>query len=81
MRKKILGLTAAGSIAVTAVINMNIATQESGLSEVSLSNIEALAGGEIIVDTICIQANDFCEEAPVPEDPYWYWTWPFRNWN
>ena len=41
--KKILGIFAALAIAVVTAFNVNINSQEKGLSDVSLANVEALA--------------------------------------
>ena len=64
-KKKIIGLLAAGLIAAVATTNLNIATQESGLSEVSLANVEALADSEKppVYNcpggwTVCVQINN-----------------------
>jgi len=65
IRKKILGLTAAAMILLGVVANVNIATQKNGLSDISLANVEALAGettiifcdGPIIVR--CVSGIDF----------------------
>ena len=43
MRKKILGLLAILIITVVAVVNLNIATNNEVLSELSLANVQALA--------------------------------------
>ena len=61
-KKKIIGLLAAGLIAAVATTNLNIATQESGLSEVSLANVEALAQES---------ANDHCNRLCY-DAPSWY---------
>lgn len=44
MKKKILGGIAVLAIAVVAAFNVNISVQENGLSDISLDNVEALAG-------------------------------------
>ena len=43
MKNKIFGSIAILAIAAIAAFNMNINTNENGLSEVSLANVEALA--------------------------------------
>lgn len=46
MKKKILGGIAVLAIAVVAAFNVSINTQDSGMSLISLENVEALASGE-----------------------------------
>ena len=43
MKKKVFGSIAVLAIAAMAAFNVNIKTQENGLSDVSLANVEALA--------------------------------------
>ena len=43
MKKKIFGSLAVLAIAVMATFNVNVNTQDNGLSNVSLDNVEALA--------------------------------------
>ena len=43
MRKKVLGSLAVLSIAAMTAFNVNMNSQENGLSDVSLANVEALA--------------------------------------
>ena len=45
-KKKIFGLLAAGLIAAVATTNLNIVSNEKGLSNISLANVEMLAYGE-----------------------------------
>ena len=59
-RKKLLGLTAAAMIVLGVVANVKIATQKSGLSDISLANVEALAGWEITVGRPCAQTCIDC---------------------
>ena len=66
-------------IAAIAAINMNVTSKGSGLSDMKLANIEALAGYEISFGPLCIQHSDLCIEEPIDIDPYWYFTWPFKN--
>ena len=44
MKKKFFGSLAVLAIAAVAAFNVNVNTQEEGLSDVSLDNVEALAG-------------------------------------
>ena len=46
MKKKLLYGFAVLAITVLAVFNMNLISQENGLSDVSLANVEALAQNE-----------------------------------
>lgn len=46
MNKKILGLIAILIVTVVAVINVNVDLRKSGMSDLSLANVEALAGFE-----------------------------------
>jgi hypothetical protein len=46
MKKKILGGIAVFVIAVVAAWNVNLNSQKSDLSDISLANVEALASGE-----------------------------------
>ena len=43
MKRKILGSIAVLAIAALTAFNVNINTQENGLSDISLDNVEALA--------------------------------------
>jgi hypothetical protein len=46
MKKKILGGIAVLAVAAVAAVNVNFNSQKSGLSDVLLSNVEALANDE-----------------------------------
>lgn len=46
MKKIFLSSIAALAIGAVAVFNLNIANQDSAMSDVSLANVEALASGE-----------------------------------
>ena len=56
--KKIFILTAAFSIAIISAFNVSINTSESGLSNVSLDNVEALA--QESNGFKCIQVRGLC---------------------
>ena len=56
--KKIFILTAAFSIAVISAFNVSISANESGLSNVSLDNVEALAQETRVPD--CVPSKGFC---------------------
>ena len=56
--KKIFILTAAFSIALISALNVSINANESGLSNVSLDNVEALAQETSIPD--CIPTKGYC---------------------
>jgi len=60
MKKKILGGLAVFAIAIVAAFNVNINMQDDGLSSISLDNVEALAGGEIIVGPLCAHVCTYC---------------------
>ena len=47
MIKKILGLIAAVIVTVVAIVNVNIDVKKSGLSNLSLANVEVLARNEV----------------------------------
>jgi len=46
MKKKILGGVAVMAVAAVAALNLNFSNNQHNLSELSLSNVEALASGE-----------------------------------
>jgi hypothetical protein len=48
MKSRIFGSIAVLAIAAVAVVNVNFSSQQSKLSEVSLANVEALAGCEVL---------------------------------
>ena len=82
MYKKILGGIAIVAIAVVAAINFSVNTKNSGLSDISLANVETLAQGEIIVEALCmIGPDDFCIYPPFPGYPYWDIIYPGRTYN
>ena len=62
MKKKIFGSIAVLAIAVIATFNVNVNAQESGLSDVSLDNVEALAS-----ETSSGHCSRLCWSSPV-----WY---------
>ena len=64
MIKKILFGFAAMAIAATVVWNVNFGSQTKGMSDLSLSNVEALAD-EIIIIGICCTTN------PIPVVCFW----------
>ena len=43
MNKKFLGVIAIAAIALTVALNVNLKSDEAGLSDLALSNVEALA--------------------------------------
>ena len=55
MKKKILSIAVVAAVAVAAAWGFNQSKNEMALSDVALSNVEALAGGEDASD--CIIAN------------------------
>ena len=74
-------------IVVTVVINVNIATQKSGLSDISLANVEALAVELPEVVITCGASRGTCWERSlnmcfVGEGSYWVckfegYTWAY----
>ena len=70
--KKIIYGVAVLAIAGFAAFNANVNSNKYGLSEVSLENVQALAGGEAYVERLCMMGPpDFCEYPPFDGYPYW----------
>jgi hypothetical protein len=67
MKKKIFGGIAVLAIAAVAAINVNFNSQNNDLANISLANVEALAGcedtvttrGNIIIVTVCNRKTSF----------------------
>jgi hypothetical protein len=62
-KKKIFGAFAVLAIAAMAAFNTNINADENGLSDISLNNVEALAGEKhggqrVCYDTVTTKAGD-----------------------
>ena len=55
MKKKIFGSLAVFAIAAIATFNVNVNTQDNGLSDVSLDNVEALAQEAVEATITCNQ--------------------------
>ena len=62
-RKKFFGSIAVLAIAAMTAFNVNVSSKESGLSGVSLDNVEALASEYIYIH---------CTGYPVPLVCFWY---------
>jgi len=62
MKKKFFGSLAVLAIAAVAAFNVNVNTQENGLSDVSLDNVEALASESI---------SAMCSGFPTPVVCFW----------
>ena len=78
MKRKILFSLVVAVIAIGAAWNMNFGSQTNGMSDLSLANVEALAGPEAYVDIICVQYFDFCDIPAIPGvDDYCYSEFPF----
>ena len=76
-KKKIFASLVALAIAGIAVTNVKVNSQTKGMSDLSLANVEALAGGEIEVLAICIEnEDDFCE---YEDGKYRYLDYPWRR--
>jgi hypothetical protein len=58
MKKCILPILAVAAIVVLAVFNMNINLQKNSMSDVALTNVEALATGEGIFTKDCYLGID-----------------------
>ena len=59
-------------IAVVAAINMNVSTNKYGLSDRQLTNVEALAQGQVIIEELCLMGpNSFCEYPPCCGSSEW----------
>ena len=63
MKRKILGSIAVFAIAALTAFNVNMNSQENGLSDISLDNVEALASEYIYIH---------CTGYPVPLVCFWY---------
>lgn len=60
MKKKILGVALIATMAVAAGWNFNQSKNETGMSNIALANVEALAYGEgIYTHGICYQSLSF----------------------
>jgi len=64
--KKIFILTTAFSVAVISAFNLSIRISESGLSNVSLDNVEALAQETSIPG--CVPSKGFCSRNGISSD-------------
>ena len=53
MKKKILGGFAVLAIAVTMALNVNLNANNNDISDISLSNVEALVYGETVIIGCC----------------------------
>ena len=77
-KKKLIGFLAILTIAAIAAFNVNVNSKETGLSDISLANAEALAGEHPLGD--CVYAPwDRCELLD-PTDPnkdqsIYHWRW------
>ncbi len=60
MKKKIFAGVAVLAFAAMVGVNVKMNTQENITSHVSMANVEALAGGEIIVGFVCYDRIDKC---------------------
>lgn len=61
MKTKFLGAIIIVAIAVVTAFNLNINTEVRELSDLTRNNVEALAGGEVIVEGLCRQtASTLC---------------------
>ena len=65
MKKKIFGGIAVATIAAAMALNLNFNAKNNYLSDITLANVEALAGGEVSVDWICrLTSNAECVNDP-----------------
>ena len=76
MRKKIFSSVFAIALLATAGWGVNKSlSNDAGLSDLALSNVEALADGEVGIGVPCMQTctNCWCYYPPIDIDPNDYW--------
>ena len=74
-KKKIIAVIGAVVIAVVVAFNLNISLSSNVEYDLTLSNVEALGQGEIVIGYFCVVSTpSLCIYPPCPEDPYWYIT-------
>ena len=80
MKNKRLLILGVFALVVAVGLNVRHALNDYGVKDSKL-HIEALANttGDITIGSLCMQSDDFCVEEPIDIDPYWYFTYPFRN--
>lgn len=70
MKKKILSFFAVITFISFGTYSVCVSQKNAKLSNLALTNVEALASGEVIIGTICVATCTYCWCGYFPED-YW----------